>query len=85
MLLNPRRLEGFGLNDGEQLERFWAYLRPFARVIKEQTPAHRLDTLAMACLHYILKKANAMGIYQMKKLFIHSLEIDKSFEPVFIS
>ena len=55
-------------------EHFWAYLRPFARITKEQTLAHCLDTLSMACLHYILKKENAMDIYQILILFIIFLE-----------
>lgn len=58
---NPRRLVGYGLTDGEQLERFWAFLRMFAKITKEMTPAHRMDMLAIATAHFIQKKQNKMG------------------------
>ncbi|CAM4705171.1 unnamed protein product [Leuciscus chuanchicus] len=46
------RLHGFGLTDGEGMERLWSFLRRFARVTKEMTPSHRLDLLTDALLHY---------------------------------
>lgn len=58
---NPRRLQGYGLTDGEQLERFWAFLRLFAKITKEMTPSHRMDMLAMAVSHFIHKKQRSMG------------------------
>lgn len=59
--MNARRCVGFGLNDGEQLERLWAYLRPLGRITKEQTPSHRLDLLTIAILHYASKKRGKIG------------------------
>ncbi|GAA6111800.1 uncharacterized protein LOC120485855 isoform X2 [Tachysurus ichikawai] len=35
---STRRLDGFGLTDGEGMERLWSFLRRFARVTKEMTP-----------------------------------------------
>ncbi|KAI8498153.1 hypothetical protein Bbelb_240970 [Branchiostoma belcheri] len=57
ILYSPRRMEGFGLTDGEGMERLWSYLRPFFRVTKEMTPSHRLDLLTDATLHYARRKS----------------------------
>ena len=57
---------GFGLTDGEQLERFWSYLRLFAKITKEMTQSHRLDMLAMAAANFTRKKNLAIG---MKEIF----------------
>ncbi len=59
--MSPRRLQGFGLVDGEQLERLWSYLRLFAKITKEMTPDHRLDLLTMAVLNYRQQKISEMG------------------------
>ena len=50
-----------GLTDGEEMERLWSYLRPFARITKEMTPAHRVDLLTDALIHYGDKKRDGMG------------------------
>ena len=42
---SPRNLDGFGLTDGEVVERLWAYLRRFARMTKEMRPSHRVDVM----------------------------------------
>ena len=49
---SPRRVLGFGLSDGEQLERLWSYLRRFGKMTKEMRPSHRIDVLSDALLHY---------------------------------
>ena len=49
---SPRNLDGFGLTDGEVVERLWSYLRRFARMTKEMRPSHRVDVLTDALLHY---------------------------------
>lgn len=64
--MTPRRLPGFGLVDGEQLERIWSYLRLFAKITKEMTHDHRLDLLTMAIIHYRNQKICAMGRYLMR-------------------
>ena len=45
-------VEGFGMSDGEVMERLWSYLRPTAKITKEMTPAHRVDTLTDFLMHY---------------------------------
>lgn len=57
---NPRHLTGFGLTDGEGVERLWSYLRRFARMTKEMRPSHRIDVLCDALLQYARKSANRL-------------------------
>ncbi|MGH0120458.1 UNVERIFIED_CONTAM: hypothetical protein FKN15_066345 [Acipenser sinensis] len=80
--LNPRRLKGFGLVDGEQLERLWSYLRLFAKTTKEMTPSHRLDMLAMAVALYSHKKQLGMDKYLVDKLNRAVLVFQSSGEKV---
>ncbi|XP_073729006.1 uncharacterized protein [Misgurnus anguillicaudatus] len=54
---STRWLDGFGLTDGEGMERLWSFLQRFARVTKEMTPSHRLDLLTDALLHYGRRKS----------------------------
>ena len=51
-----RRLDTFGLMDGELMERLWSYLRSFSKITKEMTPAHRTDLLSDALMHFGSKK-----------------------------
>ncbi|XP_066932743.1 uncharacterized protein [Clytia hemisphaerica] len=55
-----RRLETFGLMDGELMERLWSYLRSFSKITKEMTPAHRTDLLSDALLHFGSKKMSGI-------------------------
>ena len=57
---NPRHLTGFGLTDGEGVERLWSYLRRFGRMTKEMRPSHRIDILCDALLQYARKSANRL-------------------------
>ena len=43
MKYNPRNKKGFGLADGEVVERLWAYLRRYSRMSKEMRPSHHSD------------------------------------------
>lgn len=52
VLYSPQRCNGFGLSDGEVMERMWSYLRRFGRMTKEMRPSHRVDVLAHALLYY---------------------------------
>ena len=52
VLRNPRNIPEYGLSDGEVVERLWSYLRRFAPMTKEMRPAHRVDVLSHALLHY---------------------------------
>ena len=62
---NPRRKDGFGLTDGEMLERLWSYLRPFGKMTKEMRPSHRTDVLTDALLHYGKQTLRKMGMYSL--------------------
>lgn len=56
-----RNLYGFGLTDGEVVERLWAYLRRFARMTQEMRPSHRIDVLTDALLHYSRLSVQRLG------------------------
>lgn len=58
---NPRHRIGFGLTDGENLERLWSYLGRFCKMTKEMNPAHRIDTLTDALCYYSHQKCGMMG------------------------
>lgn len=63
VLLSPLRSEGFGLSDGEAMERLWSYLRRFSRMTKEMRPAHRIDVLTHALLYYGFSTKQKLGIF----------------------
>ncbi|XP_046864151.1 uncharacterized protein LOC124458102 isoform X3 [Xenia sp. Carnegie-2017] len=65
---SPRRKEGFGLTDGEMLERLWAYIRKFSRMTKEMRPSHRVDVLSDALLHYGKKTKINLGNLLMARM-----------------
>ena len=52
---------GYGLTDGEVMERLWSYLRRFSSITKEMTPSHREDLLTEALLHYSHRKCADIG------------------------
>ena len=60
-VFNPRSITGFGLSDGEGVERLWANLRNFASVTKEMRPCHRIDVLSDALRHYRRKTTEKIG------------------------
>ena len=49
---NPRNILGFGLSDGEVVERLWSYLRRFAAMTKEMHPSHRINVFSDALAYY---------------------------------
>ena len=57
-----KRLEGFGLSDGEVMERLWSYLRPTSKITKEMTPSHRVDTLTDFLVHHAKKSISNIGV-----------------------
>ena len=59
---SPRRVPGFGLTDGEVLERLWSFLRRFGKMTKEMRPNHRVDVLSDALLFYARKRCASLGI-----------------------
>ncbi|XP_065906278.1 uncharacterized protein [Dysidea avara] len=64
---SPRIIEGFGLSDGEGMERMWSFLRPFSRMTKEMGPSHRIDVLSDAILYYGQKGIDNIGKLICKK------------------
>ena len=58
---SPHHCEGFGLSDGEGMERLWSYLRRFSRMTKEMRPSHRIDILSDAIIYYHQKAVNNIG------------------------
>lgn len=63
---NPRNITGFGLSDGEGVERLWAYLRSFTSMTKEMRPSHRVDVLSDALRHYRQKTTEKIGTYVLE-------------------
>lgn len=62
-MFSPRRKKGFGLTDGEMLERLWAYIRGFGKMTKEMRPSHRMDVLTDALLHYAKRTRDKIGLF----------------------
>jgi hypothetical protein len=62
MKYSPRRSVDFALVDGEGVERMWAHMRPFSKITKEMTPAHRVNLLTAALTHYAMKKERELGM-----------------------
>ena len=55
-------MPGFGLSDGEGIERLWSYLRKFSRITKEMTPVHRDSLLCEALAYHRCKKLESLGL-----------------------
>ncbi|XP_028411851.1 uncharacterized protein LOC114534588 [Dendronephthya gigantea] len=65
---SPRRLQGYGLTDGEGIERLWSYLRGFSSMTKEMSPGRRTDMLTDALLHYSSRQLRTCGFQLANKL-----------------
>ncbi|XP_035665583.1 uncharacterized protein LOC118408831 [Branchiostoma floridae] len=65
---STRRLNGYGLTDGEGSERLWSSLRPFARMTKEMSPDHRVDKLTDAVKHFAMCKVVDIEVSLSSKL-----------------
>lgn len=61
VLYAPLQCDGFGLSDGEVMERLWSYLRRFSRMTKEMRPSHRTDVLVHALLYYGYMSKKKLG------------------------
>ena len=62
---NPRNILGFGLSDGEVVERVWSYLRRFSAMTKEMHPSHRIDVLSDALTYYCQKSARNLCTFNI--------------------
>ena len=58
---SPRNIEGFGLTDGENVERLWSYLGRISRMTKEMSSGNRIDLLSDVLYHYCRKKQRKLG------------------------
>ncbi|CAB3984027.1 Hypothetical predicted protein [Paramuricea clavata] len=65
LLYSPRRLEGWGMVDGEVMERLWSYLRLFRKMTKEMTASHRENILSDA-LYFYAKKQRSKIVLLLK-------------------
>ncbi|CAO3588743.1 unnamed protein product [Absidia cylindrospora] len=63
----PRYIDGFGLTDGECMERLWSYLGGFTKVTRPMTKAHRRLTLDSALRHYKNQKLVNLGAALVKR------------------
>lgn len=59
---SPRFREGFGLTDGEVMERLWSKVRRYSRMTKEMRPSHRIDVLTDVFLHLGREANYKLGI-----------------------
>jgi hypothetical protein len=58
---SPRYLTGFGLTDGEGIERFWSYLGDFTKLTRGMTKSNRQITLLTAAKSYGALKMESIG------------------------
>ncbi|CAK8689898.1 unnamed protein product [Clavelina lepadiformis] len=65
---SPRQLEGFGLTDGEAMERLWSYLRKFNCITKEMKPKHRTYLLTDALIHFGCRLKKKFGLQFQHKI-----------------
>lgn len=56
---------GFGLCDGENLERLWSYIGKFCKMTKGMSSSNRIDTLTDALYYYGENKINKLGTYTL--------------------
>lgn len=58
---SPRNKKGYGLCDGENIERLWSYLGKFCKMTKEMSSSNRMDVLTDALNHYSCQKIDKIG------------------------
>lgn len=52
LVYNPRLIAGWGLSDGEGLERIWSCLSPLISPLRYSTSQHRLESLSLRSIHH---------------------------------
>ncbi|PKY55333.1 hypothetical protein RhiirA4_329301, partial [Rhizophagus irregularis] len=62
-IYHPRKREGFGLTDGEWLERLWSYLGKFTKTTRIMTPSYRKFILSLALDHFAETRIQKIGNY----------------------
>ena len=68
---------GFGLTDGEVMERLWSYLRGFASITKEMSPSRRIDALTDCLLHYGQQSKSKLAV-RLKRRMLRAKELQKT-------
>lgn len=61
MEMNPYGTTGFGMFDGEGVERFWSYEGRENNITKNSIPEHREDRLTDTVLHFREKAIAKIG------------------------
>jgi hypothetical protein len=70
---SPRFREGYGLADGEAVERLWAYLGGLSPILRHVSPGNRHQTLA-ASLHYFRMSKFATAGWLLKEKYSEVLK-----------
>ncbi|PIK47177.1 hypothetical protein BSL78_15947 [Apostichopus japonicus] len=73
---STRRVDGFALSDGEQVERLWSYMRNFVTSTREMTPSHRIDALCDALIHYAHKTTRHLGSEPITETMIRRWRVE---------
>lgn len=58
---NPRYIEGFGMTDGEGMERFWSYLSGFVKTTRHMSKDNRKLTLTHGVKYFSHQKRKDIG------------------------
>ncbi|KAA1093956.1 hypothetical protein PGT21_004350 [Puccinia graminis f. sp. tritici] len=78
---NPRYNVGWGLTDGEGLERLWSYLSPLVSPLRYATRNHRISAINHRSLfHNMLSRENI--VLTLKRKFIHAVTTKKESEAI---
>ncbi|POW09206.1 hypothetical protein PSHT_09260 [Puccinia striiformis] len=64
---NPRFNDGWGLTDGEGLERFWSFLYPLVSTLRVSTRLHRLTSIQSRAEYYSAKLTSSTADWLLKK------------------
>ncbi|POW08653.1 hypothetical protein PSTT_07380 [Puccinia striiformis] len=64
---NPRFNDGWGLTDGEGLERFWSFLSPLVSTLRVSTRLHRLTSIQSRAEYYSAKLTSSTADWLSKK------------------
>ncbi|KAI9484713.1 hypothetical protein BDB00DRAFT_774439 [Zychaea mexicana] len=59
---HPRLVKGFGMIDGESLERMWSYLNGFVSMTRTMTPLNRRLTVTIALEFLAEEKIDNIGM-----------------------
>ena len=69
--MSARYKTGFGLTDGEVLERLWSYLRCFSKMTKEMRLSHRVDVLTDSLLYYSKLASDNLSESYLTECVVH--------------